>query len=915
MRNIGGPESELRSVRVTTIDSSAFEALITSLFLPLTPSLAYRATPECICPGQADIDNCIDQSCTISDLESAHTVIEQFCLGANGPTAPTTTTTPQCDSTTSDCYYHCHSHRTPSDNSVASTNTSKPSGGSQTSSGSSSNNSHPAAKKPDLTDKLGKDGKLTNEEKQRRVREGLCGYCGLGKHKIVDCHKRQANEKARGRKADASTPAPQNSTKDSDFVRKHSLPTTSVSPIELRLFDGSSNSYITESVNLPITFPTGECISMDFYVTQLDSFCPVILGHNWLTRYNPLIDWVTGSISFRSHLPENPAIPSRVAPVSSETLSSSSPALPPVDSVPSSVNSVRPHISLINAAAFLRASRLPGSVNFRLNVNSCSTSAASARVSDDSVDLSKIPEEYHEFADVFSKTRADTLAPHRSYDLKINLEDGSQPPFIDEHLSIGFIRPTSSPHGAPVLFVRKKDGSLRLCVDFRGLNRITKKDRYPLPLISDLLDSPRKARIYTKIDLRHAYHLVRIADGDEWKTAFRTRYGSFEWLVMPFGLTNAPAAFQRFMNDVFSDLLDICVTVYLDDILIYSDNIDIHRSHVHEVLKRLRKHGLYAKAEKCEFHSNSVEYLGYILSPDGLKMSDDKVKIIREWPEPKKVKDIQSFLGFANFYRRFIYNYSDIVVPLTRLTRKSVIWNFDDKCRNAFTALKDAFTSAPILTHWIPDAQIIVETDASDYALAAILSIISDNNEVHPIAFHSRTFTSAELNYNTHDKELLAIFEAFRIWRHYLEGATLPIDVVTDHKNLEYFSTTKILTRRQAQWSEYLSQFNLIIRFRPGRLGTKPDALTRRWDVYPKGGNTGYAAVNPHNFRPVFTNEQLSASVRATYFSVPSLRAATIIDLNQLHSDILSSLSSDPIASANLAKPEGQWSVDSNGFL
>jgi len=218
------------------------------------------------------------------------------------------------------------------------------------------------------------------------------------------------------------------------------------------------------------------------------------------------------------------------------------------------------------------------------------------------IDLSSIPEEYHEYADVFSKSKAETLTPHCPYDLRIDLEKDSHPPvgtiyslskfeqetlkeFIDENLTNGFIRSTSSSHGAPVLFVKKKDGSLRLCVDFCGLNRITKKDRYPLPLISDLLDSPYKARIYIKINLQHAYHLVHIAKGDEWKIAFCTRYGAFEWSVMPFGLTNAPATFQRFMNDVFSDLLDMCIVVYLDDILIYSDDITQHWSHVKEVLK------------------------------------------------------------------------------------------------------------------------------------------------------------------------------------------------------------------------------------------------------------------------------------------------------------------------------------------
>lgn len=230
---------------------------------------------------------------------------------------------------------------------------------------------------------------------------------------------------------------------------------------------------------------------------------------------------------------------------------------------------------------------------------------------------------------------------------------------------------------------------------------------------------------------------------------------------MPFGLTNAPAAFQRFMNDMFSDLIDVCVIVYLDNILIYSDNMADHRKHIKEVLQRLWKHGLYARADKCEFHSNTVEYLGYILSPDGLVMSKDKVKTVLDWPEPRNVKDIQSFLGFANFYRRFIFRYSDIVVPLTRLTRKGAPWNFSEDCRKAFNELKEAFTSASVLSHWIPGAPLIVETDASDYALGAILSTVTPDSEIHPIAFHSRTFTAPELNYDTHDKELLAIFDAF----------------------------------------------------------------------------------------------------------------------------------------------------------
>jgi hypothetical protein len=256
------------------------------------------------------------------------------------------------------------------------------------------------------------------------------------------------------------------------------------------------------------------------------------------------------------------------------------------------------------------------------------------------------------------------------------------------------------------------------------------------------------------------------------------------------------------------------------------------------------------------------------------------------------------------------------------LTRKNVLCNFSDQCRKSFNALKQAFISTPVLTHWIPDAQITVETDASDYAIAAILSNTTSDGELHPVAFHSHTLAPSELNYDTHDKELLAIFSAFKSWRHYLEGSILPVDVVTDHRNLEYFSTTKLLTRRQARWSEYLSQFNFMIRFRPGKLGTKPDALTRRWDVYPKGGNSDYAQVNPHNFRPVFTQEQLASSVRAGNLMDTILRAATIVDVNKLHEDIKATLPKDPVTSEKLASfsetsenPDPGWSLDSSGLL
>ncbi len=314
----------------------------------------------------------------------------------------------------------------------------------------------------------------------------------------------------------------------------------------------------------------------------------------------------------------------------------------PSSPVPLEVEQSKSSISFINAAAYAHTGHVEGLISFQLSLSDLSLYGQSSSTAPAEPDLTGIPEEYHEFADVFSQAKADTLPAHHLYDLKIDLEEGAEPPlgrmyslsqtevqvlheFLDDNLHIGFIRPSKLAHGAPILFVKKKDGSLRLCIDFRGLNHITKKDRYPLLLISDLLDAPGRAHIYTKIDLRHAYHLVRIAEGDEEKTTFHTHYSSFEWLVIPEGPTNAPS-FQWFMNDVFSDMIDVSVVIYLDDILIYFDNPVDHHKHIKEVLQCLCKHGLFAHTNKCEFHSEWVEYLEYILSPENSPWTKRKLR-------------------------------------------------------------------------------------------------------------------------------------------------------------------------------------------------------------------------------------------------------------------------------------------------
>jgi hypothetical protein len=476
-----------------------------------------------------------------------------------------------------------------------------------------------------------------------------------------------------------------------------------------------------------------------------------------------------------------------------------------------------------------------------------------------------VPKDYHDLMDVFSKKDADTLPPHRSFDHRIPLTEGKQPTFgpiyslsqmeqeevqkyLDENLAKGFITPSESPAASPILFVKKKDGSLRLCVDYQSLNAITIKNRYPLPLIGDLIDQLRGAEIYTKMDLRGAYNLLRIEEGEEWKTAFRTRYGLFEYRVMPFGLTNAPASFQHLMNYIFRDLLDVNVIIYLDDILVYSRHVADCVGHVREVLHRLQKHQLYAKHTKCEFNVRRVEFLGFVITPGGVAMDQNKVKAVLEWPDPKNVKELQSLLGFANFYRRFIKNFSKMVTPLTTLTRKDATWSWGATAKEAVRLLRDAFTTAPVLAHFDPALPITLQTDASDYALGAILQQEFEGR-THPVAFYSRKFTPPELNYPVHNKEFLAIFASLMEWRHYLEGATHTVKVLTDHNSLEYFLTKRLLTRRQARWSESLADFDIRIVYQAGTKATLPDCLSRRPDYRPTDTTRSSRSeeLNEHN--------------------------------------------------------------------
>ncbi|WVZ75772.1 hypothetical protein U9M48_023804 [Paspalum notatum var. saurae] len=384
------------------------------------------------------------------------------------------------------------------------------------------------------------------------------------------------------------------------------------------------------------------------------------------------------------------------------------------------------------------------------------------------------------------------MAPDELKELKTQLQ---------EQLDKGFIRPSSSPWGCPALFVEKKDqGGKRLCVDYRPLNVVTVKNKYPLP----------------HIDILSGYYQIKIREEDIPKTTFCTRYGLCEYLVMSFGLTNAPAFFIYMMNSVFMNELDKFVVVFIDDILIYSKNEKEHEEHLRIVLTRLREHKLYAKFSKCAFWLKEVTFLGHILSEKGVAVDASKVEDVNL---NETVIEIRSFLGLASYYRRFIKDFSKSAKPMTSLTKKNAKYVWSANCEEAFQ--KKLLTSTPVLAQPDVTKPFDVYCDASGNGLGYI--VMQDGRV---IAYASRQLRKHEVNYPTHDLELAAVVDALKIWRHYLLGNTCHI--YTDHKSLKYILTQPELNMRQRRWLEFLKDYDLEIHYLPSKANVVADALSRR---------------------------------------------------------------------------------------
>ncbi|KAK9401689.1 hypothetical protein NXF25_010045 [Crotalus adamanteus] len=486
------------------------------------------------------------------------------------------------------------------------------------------------------------------------------------------------------------------------------------------------------------------------------------------------------------------------------------------------------------------------------------------------------PAVYEDLAMVFSEQECDSLPPHRRTDCAIELIPGAKLPkarmypmtftelqemrqYVDKNLARGFIVPARSRMAAPVLFQGKKDGGLRLCVDFRGLNAVCIEQVYPLPLIKDLLTHLATGTIFTKLDLREAYYRVRIREGDEWKTTFNCPLGSYQFKVMPFGLQGAPAVFMQLINEVLHDHLYKGVLVYLDDILIYSRSLEEHVELVRTVLRKLLDAQLYCKISKCEFHKERIDYLGFRVSAAGIEMDPNKVKCVLEWQAPKTHRQLQRFLGFANFYRQFIPSFADVALPLTQLLRtkrltgkprpgQPLAWTM--ACQQAFESLKGLFAREPILIHPDPGRPFVVQADASDVAIGAILLQRNTDGLLQPCAYTSKKFTDTERRWAVWEKEAFAVKWALSTWRHLLEGAQHPFEVWTDHQNLAVLQTPRRLAPKHVRWAQYFQRFKFHLKVVPGGKNFLADALSRLPQYNSKREQVIHAIIPPYNPGP-----------------------------------------------------------------
>ncbi len=401
--------------------------------------------------------------------------------------------------------------------------------------------------------------------------------------------------------------------------------------------------------------------------------------------------------------------------------------------------------------------------------------------------------------------------------------------YLDENLKRGFIRSSKSLTEYSILFVSKKNATKQLCVNYRQLNKITRQDSYFLPLIKELQDRLGRVKWFTSLNLKEAYYQVQMKKEEKWKTAFWTRYEHYKYTVMLFELKNTLTTFQRLINDTLREYLDDFAITYLDNILIYSDNLEMHHSHVHKVLKKLNERVLYVKKSKSKFEAKKIKFLNYIIQSEQIKKNSKKTNAVRNWPSLKWVKKVQAFLELMNYYWKFVFNYARIAEPLTQLMHKNEKWHWDKEQKNVFHTLKKSLSETAHLRILNSTCEKILKTNTSDFAVGACLYQIEDEQQ-KPIAYQSRKLSESEKRYEVHNKELLVIVKALQDWRPYFADTEKSIQIYTDHKNLRNFATTKQLNWWQVHWVKQLADYEFQIHYKKDNENDEADALSKQSD-------------------------------------------------------------------------------------
>ncbi|MES9881596.1 MAG: reverse transcriptase domain-containing protein [Sedimenticola sp.] len=395
---------------------------------------------------------------------------------------------------------------------------------------------------------------------------------------------------------------------------------------------------------------------------------------------------------------------------------------------------------------------------------------------------------------------------------------------VKKMLDQKIIEPCNGPWSSPIVLVKKKDGTTRFCVDYRRLNHLTCKDSYPLPKIDESLDSLRGSRWFSTLDLASGYWQVEMDSKDAEKTGFSTTCGLYQFTVMPFGLCNAPATFERMMEVILSGLHWETCLLYIDDIIVFADSFGQHLERLSEILSRIESAGLKLSPKKCRLFKHEVEFLGHVVSENGIATDPRKIEVVKNWPTPKTVHDVRSFLGLCSYYRRFVKHFADIARPLHQLTEKATQYKWTDACEQAFDTLKQALITAPILCYPSIRTNFILDTDASGVGIGAVLSQC-DGDDERVVAYYSRALGKAERNYCITRKELLAVVESVKHFHHYLYG--VPTVVRTDHGALTWLMNFKNIEGQMARWMETLGTYDLTIKHRPGRKHMNADSLSR----------------------------------------------------------------------------------------